>query len=161
MTGGKTACRTWQPVLIVHFRIRPALLLGDLQRGADLNERPFAYAGAIRRSALPLAAVFDQLGPERKRAALGGLGGMNRAAVALEKRALFFGRLAKTQLAPRAVDIFGLERARGDTDEFRSAFEIGFGEIDKALLVAAVHASALAGEAKGSQALIVACFSST
>jgi len=47
----------------------------------------------------------------------------------------------------RAVDILFLECLRRYPDELRGSFEVGFCQIDKSLLVAAIDAAALAGKA--------------
>jgi len=75
--------------------------------------------------------------------------------VVLEERALLVGRLAEPHLVASPVDIFRFERTRGKTHESRGALEIRRGEVNEALLVAAVDAPALAGKAEGVQALIV------
>ena len=147
---------TPRPKSFVHIRIRPALLFGNLHGRADLYQRTFSDSRAILSRAIPGALVFDQLRPKRKRAALGWLGGMNRAAAALQEWALLVGRLAKTHLVPCAIDILGLEGARRHTHEFGGPLEIGLGQVNEAFLIAAIDAPALAGKAYGVQALIVA-----
>jgi hypothetical protein len=54
-----------------------------------------------------------------------------------------------------AVDVFLLEGAGGQAHELGGALEVGPGQIDETLLIAAVDASSLACETKRIQALIV------
>lgn len=144
--------------LSVHIRIRPALLFSDLHRRADLDQLAFTDARAVLRRAIPFPTAFDQFRPERKRAALRRLSRMNRAAVAFEERALLFRRLAEPHLVARPVNIFLFKCPRRHPHEFRGALQVGFGQVDKALLVAAINAPTLARKAKRVQALIVPFF---
>ena len=73
--------RTLYVTLLVHVRVGLALLIGHLNRGADLDERTFSNAGTKFRGLVPLRAIFDDFRPEGKSAALGRLGGVNAAAV--------------------------------------------------------------------------------
>ena len=77
------------------------------------------------------------------------------------ERALFIRGLAEPHLVAGAVDVLLLEGLRRHFDELGRTLEIGFGQVDKALLIAAVDAAALAGKSKGIQVLIVTCFLST
>jgi hypothetical protein len=78
---------------------------------------------------------------------------MNRAPVIVQKWALLVAGLAKPHLAPGAIDVLRLERFHGRADKLGSALQVGLGQIDKAVLVAAIHTSALAGKANGIQAV--------
>ena len=71
---------------------------------------------------------------------------MNRTTVVFEEWALLIRRLAKPHLAAGPVNIFGLERARRHPDKFCGTFEVGFGQIDEAFLIAAIDAPGLAGK---------------
>ena len=104
--------------------IRFALLLSDLHRGTDLNQRPFSDARAESRRAVPFLAILHQFRPERKRPALRRLRGMDAASMVQKERALLVGRLAESQLVARAIDVFLLERARRHAGELRRARQI-------------------------------------
>jgi hypothetical protein len=72
---------------------------------------------------------------------------MNAASVALEKRALLVARFAETHLVARPVHIFRFERCRAHASESSGAFQIVLGQINVALLIAAIGAAGLASEA--------------
>src|SRR5207302_20384 len=93
---------------------------------------------------VPVAAPLDHLRPKRKRAALCWLGGMNRAPVGFQKRALLFARLAKPPQMPCAIDILRLERFRRHPHKLRRAPDISLAEIDRPFHVATLGASGLA-----------------
>jgi hypothetical protein len=139
--------------LFIHVWIRPALFLCDLHRCPDLNQWTFADPRTILPRAGPFLLTFDEFGPEWKRAALGRFRWMNRAAMAFEERALFFRRLAEPHLMPGPVDVFLFERPRGHPHESRRALEVGLSQVDKAFLIAAIDAPALAGKAQGVHAI--------
>jgi hypothetical protein len=64
-----------------------------------------------------------------------------------EERTLPVAGLAKTHLMARAIHVLFFECARGHASELGGADEIGFGEIDEAILIATGDAAGLAGEA--------------
>jgi len=115
-------------------------------RGFDWNERALADAGAISRGLAPLGALFDQLRPKGKDAALGWLDGVNGAPALAKKMTLRFARNAQTKLAAGAVTIPLLECLPTQAQVFRDALRIGFGQIDKPLFGAAGDAARLAGK---------------
>ena len=65
-----------------------------------------------------------------------------------QERALFIARLAEPHLMARAIDVFFLEGARRHTREFRGSLEVVFRQVDETVLIAAVDAASLAGEAE-------------
>src|SRR5689334_10610335 len=140
-------CRS--PASFVHIRVGPPLLLRRLHRSADLDQRPLSNSRTIARGAVPGGLALDDLRPKRKRPALRGLGRMNTAAVALEKRALLVARLAEAHFVARPVHIFRFEGRSAHTGECSGALQIVFGEINVALLIATVGTAGLAGEANG------------
>lgn len=78
--------------------------------------------------------------------------------MAFEERALFFRRLAEPHLVARPVNIFLFKRPRRHPHEFCGALQVGFGQIDETLLIAAINTPTLAAKAKRVQALIVPFF---
>src|SRR5258708_97766 len=119
------------------FRMRPALLFGDLHRVADLNQRTFTDARAKLSGALPCVATLHDFRPKRECPALRRFARMNRATAAYKKRALPIRRFAKAHLMRGAIHVLLFERGRRHAHVLRRALQIFFVQIDEAFLIAA------------------------
>lgn len=95
---------------------------------------------------LPGLSGFDQFGPEGEQTALRGFGGVDRAAIWQEEVALTAAGLAKAEQMAGAIQIALFEHCGGEAEETSGAEEVGFGEIDESLDIAAAGTAGLAGE---------------
>lgn len=72
---------------------------------------------------------------------------MNRATRFAQEMALAVARHPQAEQVPSAVNKPSLEIVRGESQELGHADQVGFGQVDEPLLLAAVSATALALEA--------------
>jgi len=130
----------------IHLRIRGAHFLRLLPGVFDLHQGAFAHARAISRGLFPLAAAFQQFGPEGEDAALRGLCRVNGAAALAEKMTLRIARHAQARPPCGPVHVFAFELGDGHAQEIGDPLGIPFRQIDKALLGATFRTSGLALE---------------
>ena len=119
----------------------------DFGSCSNLDQISLADSGAASSGIAPKRPVGDQFWPEREEAALGGLDGMDGAAVGTQEPALAPFRLSQAEQVFGAVDVTGFEFSRAEVDEGRGADHVFFGEIDVAAGVATLDAALLAGKA--------------
>jgi hypothetical protein len=124
--------------------------LGSLgARVLNLNQRAPTHSGTVGARRLePLPPAVYQFRPEGENAALSGFGGMDGAAVSLQKVATGVGGNAQTGPVARAEDIPPFELRRLQFQVRRYSHDIVLTEIDKAPLTAAFRTTGLALESK-------------
>lgn len=114
----------------------------------DLDQWTLADAGAVAGGFVPGVAVFDEFGPVGEEAALDGFDGVDGTAAGKEEVALCVFGFAQAEAVAGADDVAALKLGWGEGDEACGAEEIVFGEVDPALLLAALGAALDAGELK-------------
>ena len=115
--------------------------------GLDLDERTFADAGTIMGGLGPGTFAIDELGPEGKGAALGGLRDVNPAAAFEEEVAGGGAGDAEAHAIAGAVDVLAFEGGGRHSEKCGGAYQVGLGEVDEPLLAAAFRTPGLAFEA--------------
>lgn len=118
-------------------------------RSPDLNQRADSDSGAAACGCLPFGATFEELGPERKEAALCGFGRVDGATTFEQEMALFLLWFAEAEEVAGAVDEAALKFRSGEAEMAGGTEEVVLGEIDVALDIATAGAAVLARELQG------------
>src|SRR5579871_1156515 len=137
-------CDCW--IDSVKLRVSLPHLAGLPGRCFDLNQRPLAHSRTVMSSLVPFPAALHQLGPERKNAALGRLGGMDGAAIFPQKMARAGARRSQPPPLAGAVNVPPLEGFGGQFQKLRHPLDVSLRQVDETLLPATGRASRLAFE---------------
>jgi hypothetical protein len=115
-------------------------------RSLNIDELALADPGAPPAGLVPRLSAFNQFRPIGKASALNGLGQMNAAAAALQKRALRMSRDTQAPQVLRAINVAPLEFLPGRLQICREAPDVVFGQVNEALPFTALRAAGLAFE---------------
>lgn len=115
---------------------------------SNLDQISLADAGTTASGMAPKGPVGDQFGPKREEAALGGLNGVDGAAVSPQESTLAAFGFAESEQMFGAVDVASFEFGRSQFDEGSSPDHVLFGEIDVAVGVATFDATLLTSKAQ-------------
>jgi hypothetical protein len=129
----------------IHIGVRRPHLRRLRPRHLDLNQRPLPHSRTVlARRLLPRATALHQFRPERKDAALGRLGRMNSAALAIQEVAVSITRNPEANPITRAEDELALELLWVHTEKCRGSHDIVLGEVHEAPLPATFRTARLA-----------------
>jgi hypothetical protein len=115
---------------------------------SNVNQRSHSDTWTGAGGITPGIQIFDEFGPEREKAALGGFGRMKGAAPFTEEVALASAGFTEAEEVAGPVDVAAFELFRRESEVGGGLEEVRFGQIDEALDFAAAGAAGLAGESE-------------